>query len=71
MNGNCGQVWVVRMAPEHHGETPFRGVSFVKIRETRKFQRIWNLETPASFTGGVDDGSTRRGPNYCISALGN
>jgi len=24
------------------------------------FQRIWDLETPASFTGGVDGGSTRR-----------
>ena len=27
-------------------------------------QRIWDLETPASFTGGVDGGSTRRWHNH-------
>jgi len=37
---------------------------------TSKRQRIWDLETLASFTGGVNGGSTQRlvfeGPVFCL-----
>jgi len=32
----------------------------MKAIVVKEKQRIWDLETPASFTGGVDGGSTRR-----------